>query len=144
MHALLAKKYGKAFTSLGVDHIGPGSNFTKDFEDKKQAFSITASTRPIKIRLRMPDLPASAPGYDRRYETIILEQSEMRQCFTPVVDKIIELIDDQIKAVRGYGQGDVKTVVLVGGLACSSFVRQTVMNWCASREIRMVTPLTGA
>lgn len=116
----------------------------KDFEDKKQAFSVTTSTRPIKLRLRMPDLPASAPGYDRRYETITLQQAEMRECFNPVVDKILQLIDDQINAVRALDQGDIKTVVLVGGLACSSFVRQTVMSWCQNRGIRMVTPLTGA
>ena len=147
LHALLTKRYKEAFSSLPADRIGPNSRFMTAFEARKQAFSINTTRKTVKLPLKIPAFekaPNKIVGYDKKYDELILSERDMLDCFEPVVDKIIGLIEAQLKAISQAGQPDVKTVVLVGGLGCSRHVRECVGRWCNERSIRMVTPWSGA
>lgn len=147
LHRLLTERFGSAFSSLPADRIGPNSRFMVAFESKKQQFSLSNTRKSYKLPLIMPELenkPGPVEGYDKKYKDVILSENDMLQCFKPVVQGIIELVGTQVAAVKRRGEPEVKTVVLVGGLGCSRHVRDTVKKWCDAREIRMVTPWSGA
>lgn len=146
LHKLLTERYGTAFSSLPTDRIGPNSRFMSAFEAKKQSFS-TSNTRKMKLPLKIPAFEKKTDGvvgYDKKYNDILLSEQDMLDCFKPVVDSIISLINTQIESVQNAGQSKVSTVVLVGGLGCSRYVRECVNKWCQEKEIRMIIPWSGA
>ncbi|EXJ65390.1 hypothetical protein A1O7_01731 [Cladophialophora yegresii CBS 114405] len=147
LHKMMAERFGKAFTSLPADRTGPNSRFMVTFESRKQQFSVANTRKSYKLPLIMPELEkksVTTPGYDKKYKDVILTEADMLQCFEPVVQGIIDLINDQVQSVKKRDEPEVKTVVLVGGLGCSKHVRDSVKKWCEEREIRMVTPWSGA
>ncbi|KAF1995081.1 hsp70-like protein [Amniculicola lignicola CBS 123094] len=144
LYQLLTQRYGTAFTSLPPEHTGPGSRFMQAFESKKRAFSgIQVGRRGHKLPLNMPDALASASGYDKRWNDIVLSHDDMKKCFDPVVEKIIELVSSQVSAVTRAGNPRVETIILVGGLGESPYVREKLSEWVQSRNIRLTTPMGG-
>lgn len=147
LHQLMTKRFGKAFSELPSDRIGPGSRFMVAFESKKQQFSASNTRKSYKLPLIMPELDISSghiEGYDENYNEVILSKQDLLDCFSPVVDSIVNLVSDQVENVRKRGEPEVKTVVLVGGLGCSKHIRDCLKQWCEEKEIRMVTPWSGA
>ena len=117
------------------------------FDAKKQSFSTSNARKTMKLPLKIPAFENKAVktiGYDNNYGDILLTEQDMLECFKPVVESIIGLIDDQIIAVKKAAQPEVSTVVLVGGLGCSRYVQECVQKWCNDKGIRMVTPWHGA
>lgn len=117
------------------------------FESKKKSFtSIPASSRPIKLTLMMPELLSESgdiPGYDKKYSQIHLTHDDLKQCFEPVVNMIIDLVSSQVPAVKKNGIATIETIVLVGGLGESPYVHEKLRGWSTERGIRMTTPFTG-
>jgi hypothetical protein len=147
LYALLAERFGAAFTSLPPERNGPGSPFMQAFESKKKNFSTkTPSRRPNKFTLMMPDLrPGTIDSkyYDSRYNDILLSSEDMQICFDPVVKAIIDLVDDQVTAVKRNRLPAVETLVLVGGLGSSPYIREKLQEWCNEKNIRLTTPWSG-
>ena len=117
------------------------------FDSIKKDFSPSNNRRLYRPVLKMPQLLESnkkVSGYDRNYDEVILSKEDIKTCFDPVIDKIISLVRDQVKAVERAGEPGVETVVLVGGLGSSPYVREELQRWCTSRKIRMTTPWSGA
>lgn len=147
LHELMTKRFGQAFSSLPPDRIGPGSRFMLAFESRKQQFSLANTRKTYKLPLMMPDLeetPHIVTGYDRKYKDVILTERDMLECFNPVVQAITDLVRDQVENVNKRKEPRVKTVVLVGGLGCSKHVRDCLKSWSEERDIRMITPWSGA
>lgn len=147
LRELMTKRYGKAFSSLPPDRIGPGSRFMVAFESRKQQFSCTNTRKKCKLPIVMPDLEkrsSTAAGYDKKYKDVTLTEEDMLECFDPVVKAIIDLVSDQVENVKKRKEPAVQTVILVGGLGCSKHVRDCLKDWCEERQIRMVTPWSGA
>ena len=149
LHKLLAQRFGRAFTSLPPERIGPGSRFMNEFESKKRNFgdSRGGSGRPIKLQLIIPEFAESrkqVSGYDKRYAEVVLSQQDMKACFDPVLEKIMGLVDGQIAAVRKAGKAGIKTIILVGGLGASPYLYERAKAYCAQNNMRLVTPWSGA
>ncbi|KAF8857613.1 hsp70-like protein [Acephala macrosclerotiorum] len=147
LYKLLSERFGAAFTSLPPDITGPGSTFMQQFESKKKNFtSIPASSRPIKLTLMMPELLSKSgdtPGYDKKYSQIHLTHDDLKKCFEPVVNMIMDLVSGQVAAVKRNGIATIETIILVGGLGESPYVHEKLREWSTERGIRMTTPFTG-
>jgi tRNA A37 threonylcarbamoyltransferase TsaD len=117
------------------------------FESKKKNFStINPSRRPAKLRLKMPDLRPeniNPAEYDSRYDDVILSQEDIRTCFDPVVQSILDLVPNQVHAVRRNGFPPIETLVLIGGLGSSPYIRERLKDFCNERNIRLTTPWNG-
>jgi hypothetical protein len=147
LYKLLKERFGSAFTSLPPERIGPGSEFMQSFESKKKNFQTeTASRRPIKLRLVMPQLSHQLDiinGYDRKYSEVLLTHDDMKTCFDPVINKVLELLESQVTAVWREGKPPIETIILVGGLGESPYLRERLFEWTQERNIRLTTPWTG-
>jgi tRNA A37 threonylcarbamoyltransferase TsaD len=119
----------------------------QQFESRKKNFSTaTSNRRPVKLHLIMPELKnqqLQITGYDSRYSDILLSHDDMKNCFDPVVESIIDLINDQVNAVKMKGKPAVETIILVGGLGASPYIREKVQEWCTEKGIRLTTPWGG-
>jgi len=146
LYELLERRFGKAFTSLPPDRNGPGSPFMQQFESKKKSFStVSSSRRPTKLHLIMPELNqwTQISGYDSRYSDILLTHDDMKSCFDPVVESILDLTNDQVNAVKRKGKPAIETVILIGGLGSSPYIREKIQKWCTEKDIRLTTPWGG-
>lgn len=148
-HKLLAERFGKAFTSLGADDIGPGSDLMDNFERFKKDFSGTppSSSLPQMLRLRMPlleETPELKEFYDMRTSSILLTHDDMNRLFRPAIAATLKLIQDQVSRAEKITGPSIDTIVLVGGFASSPYLRDSVFEWCAKRKINLTTPMSGA
>lgn len=145
---LLGARFGEAFTSLGPDQIGPGSSFMDQFELKKKDFGSSApSRRAHRIPLHMPLLkqtPDLDQYYEKRSSSVLLRHEDYKLLFDPVVDTIIDLIDNQVSQIKESGETAITTIVLVGGFGSSPYLKENISTWCQSRNIRLTTPMSGA
>jgi hypothetical protein len=145
---LLGNRFGDAFTSLESEQIGPGSPFMDQFELKKKDFGSSApNKRAHRIPLHMPRLKRSSEVeeyYEYRSSSVLLRHQDYKYFFDPVVDTIIDLIDDQVSQIKTSGETAIETIVLVGGFGSSPYLRENISSWCKSRNIRLATPMSGA
>jgi hypothetical protein len=117
------------------------------FEAVKKDFSLNNRRRDFKLQLVMPNLNSSSariPGYDKNYNEVILSVADVRKCFDPVIEKIIGLVEEQVTTVNKAHEPAVQTVILIGGLGTSPYLRERLQSWCTHRGIRMTTPWSGA
>jgi hypothetical protein len=148
LYALMAERFGKAFTDLEPEQNGPGSQFMDIFEHKKRDFSSkNPSSAAQKIFLPMPvpkDMPNVAKYYDHRRSHVLLSQGDLKLLFDPVVDMIIRLVEDQATQVERNRAAPIDTLVLIGGFGASPYLRERLQEWCAKSDIRLTTPWSGA
>ncbi|KAH0528137.1 hypothetical protein TsFJ059_003035 [Trichoderma semiorbis] len=145
---LMADRFGDAFTSLGPEEIGPGSNFMDQFELKKKDFSKkTPSKRAHRLMLHMPGLKVNSSMekyYERRSSSVLLTQEDYKMLFDPVIDMIIRLVEEQVSQIKMKKERPIETIVLVGGFGSSPYLKEQLTEWCQNRGIRLTTPITGA
>lgn len=145
---LLGGRFGEAFTSLDSEQIGPGSLFMDQFELKKKDFSSkNPSRRPHRLPLHMPLLKQTArldEYYEKRSSSVLLTHKDYKSLFDPVVDTILDLIDEQLSQIKEKDETAIETIVLVGGFGSSPYLRESISEWCRARDIRLTTPVSGA
>lgn len=116
----------------------------QQFEARKKGFSKNAtSRRQIKLELVMPNLTGKIEGYNTTYNEILLSHADIQSCFDPVVEKIISLLEDQVDAVKRGNNPRIESIVLVGGLGESPYLRDKLMEWCNNADIVLRTPWSG-
>ncbi|VUC31051.1 unnamed protein product [Clonostachys rosea] len=144
---LMVERFGEAFTSLGVDQIGPASAFMDQFELKKKDFSMkNPSRRPHRLVLPMPSLrltPEIQKYYEKRSSSVLLRSEDFKILFDPVIDKIEQLVHDQASEVEQREGSSISTMILVGGFGSSPYLNERLESWCQQRNIRLKTPWTG-
>ncbi|KAG4293232.1 hypothetical protein FPRO06_12720 [Fusarium proliferatum] len=132
LYKLLAKRFGTAFTSLGPQHVGPGSQFMDQFEMRKRDFSLdTPSKKSYKLTLPMRSLvvtPEMQKYYDPDFNWVLLSKDDMKSLFDPVIDVILKLVKDQVDQVKRDKEPIIKTMCLVGGFGSSPYVKE---SWAA-------------
>ncbi|EWG55683.1 hypothetical protein FVEG_17568 [Fusarium verticillioides 7600] len=148
LYKLLSERFGTAFTSLGPQHVGPGSQFMDQFENRKRDFSLdTPSRKSYKLTLPMRNLvvtPEMQKYYDPDFNWVLLSKDDMKSLFDPVIDVILKLVKDQVDQVKRDKEPIIKTMCLVGGFGSSPYVKERLLEWCSEQEIRLTTPWTGA
>ncbi|KAM0287963.1 hypothetical protein ACHAQH_000030 [Verticillium albo-atrum] len=68
----------------------------------------------------------------------------MRSLFDPVVEKIEQLMSNQVEQTKLERKRNIDTVVLVGGFGSSGYIDEKLEAWCAKRSMRLTTPWSGA
>ncbi|KAJ0131460.1 Secondary metabolism regulator laeA [Fusarium oxysporum f. sp. albedinis] len=148
LYKLLSERFGTAFTDLGPQHVGPGSQFMDQFEMHKRDFSLdTPSRKSYKITLPMRRLvvtPEIEKYYDPDFNWVLLSKDDMKSLFDPVIDVILKLVKDQVDQVKRDNEPRIKTMCLVGGFGSSPYVKERLLEWCSEQEIRLTTPWAGA
>ncbi|CAG9983343.1 unnamed protein product [Clonostachys byssicola] len=144
---LMVERFGEAFTSLGADQIGPASSFMDQFELKKKDFSMkNPSKRPHRLVLPMPSLqltPEIQKYYEKRSSSVLLRPEDFRILFDPVIEKIEQLVQDQVSEVERREGSSISTIILVGGFGSSPYLNERLEDWCKQRKIRLTLPWTG-
>lgn len=148
LYKLLASRFGPAFTSLKSQHTGPGSKFMDEFEMAKRDFSLSnPSQRPRRLALPMKGLvmnPRLEKFYDDDMGQVLLTKADMKGLFDPVVEHILKLVTSQANQVERINEPRIETMVLVGGFGSCPYIKDRLGEWCAERNIRLTSPLTGA
>ncbi|KAF5669335.1 hsp70 [Fusarium circinatum] len=148
LYKLLSERFGTAFTGLGPQHVGPGSQFMDQFEMRKRDFSLdTPSKKSYRLTLPMHSLkvtPEMQKYYDPHFYWVLLSKDDMKSLFDPVIDVILRLLKDQVDQVKRDKEPIIKTMCLVGGFGSSPYVKEKLLEWCSEQEIRLTTPWTGA
>ena len=68
-----------------------------------------------------------------------VSQQEMRDLFNPVVDKIVDLIKDQIQ-LSASGTEVINSILLVGGFGESEYLYKCVSEWASKYDIQTIQP----
>ncbi|KAB8303126.1 hypothetical protein EYC80_004577 [Monilinia laxa] len=85
LHLLLSKRFGSAFDDLPFSQTGPDSRFMAAFE--------------IEIGPPNLDVPDSA-HFDEAERLVLLTHKDMLSLFDPVINEIISLVEQQVKAAK--------------------------------------------
>lgn len=143
---LMVERFGEAFTSLGAGQIGPASSFMDQFELKKKDFSMkNPSKRLHRLILPMPSLqltPEIQKYYEKRSSSVLLRPEDFKSLFDPVIDKIEQLVQDQVSEVERREGSSISTIILVGGFGSSPYLNERLESWCKQRKIRLKLPWT--
>lgn len=148
-HHLLVSRFGDAYLSIDEAERGPGSDFLNSFELNKRSFSATG--RPDKktgLQLYMPRV-LQDPNFSEKYENhyslrtkrVLLSHEDWRALFDPVVDQVIKLVLDQVKAASKVHP--IQTLILVGGFGSAPYLQERLKGICREKRIRFTTPLSG-
>ncbi|KAM0425881.1 hypothetical protein ACHAPT_008819 [Fusarium lateritium] len=147
-HKLMERRFGKAFTSLEPELVGPGSQFMDQFEMAKRDFSAKQpKARPHRLNLFMESLevtPELKKHYNERFGHVFVSHEDLRSSFDPVGDMIIDLVSDQVKRAKRETTKSINHMVLVGGFGSSPYIKERLQEWCQARHIRLTTPWSGA
>ncbi|KAF7507831.1 hypothetical protein GJ744_009995 [Endocarpon pusillum] len=142
-HNLMSNRFGTAFTKRPMEKTGPGSKFMEDFQRIKHNFSYANQTTTEPIGLKMPDLDMNridASHYDVDEDEILLSWKDLKSCFDPVVNQIITLLSQQVKATGDNGYPKIQTIILLGGFGSSDYLWGTVRHWAQGKDIQTIIP----
>ncbi|KAF2812375.1 actin-like ATPase domain-containing protein [Mytilinidion resinicola] len=141
-HQWMSRKFGASFDNLKFEKKGPGSRFMKDFEGHKKDFGSSDDLDQVyEINLVMPGVSYSIV-YDDDECVVKLTGRDMLSFFEPVVNKIISLLEQQMRlANQAAGNCTINRVILVGGFGDSPYLNTKVRAWCNSRgSVRLLCP----
>ena len=112
----------------------------KNFEIVKLAFRNDPNQSLFYVNVPTVGSLDDARVYGGNLE-ITLE--EMRSLFDPIIEKIITLIDTQVKmATRDSHQ--VNSILLVGGFGESEYLFQRIRSWAGPQNIQVIQPREAA
>jgi hypothetical protein len=145
LYALLSKRFEKAFSELPPEKTGVGSRFMRDLELGKCGFDGDLARFPSSVKLKMRSLEEGSIGedqYDFENDEIFVSAADFKQCFDPVVAKIIRVISHQIKQAQKKGTATIKLIILAGGFADSLYLWKVLHKWCheGGRDIELLAP----
>jgi tRNA A37 threonylcarbamoyltransferase TsaD len=118
------------------------------FELKKKDFRRNPTNkRPHRLPLMMQDLKMTLElqkYYEKRSSSVLLTHEDFKSLFDPVVEKVIDLIQEQVDQIKSHKEVPIETIILVGGFGSSPYLKEALGEWCTRRAIRLTTPISGA
>ncbi|KAL3466945.1 hypothetical protein BJX64DRAFT_284094 [Aspergillus heterothallicus] len=134
-HQLMADRFGEVFLSIDQSLKGPGSYFSKDFEQNKRAFT-HQERRSDPMRLTMN------VATSERYKAgkVFVTHADLKACFKPVVERIEIFVETQLESARQACDLQISKIVLVGGLAESLYVQSEMQSHFRRRGIDVIVP----
>ncbi|KAL2849339.1 hypothetical protein BJX68DRAFT_267192 [Aspergillus pseudodeflectus] len=124
LYRLLVERFGPAFQNLPIALKAPGSALMNAFEGVKRDFA-EGSGEPRQLPLPMdPGLLPNSPYYDSGRGLIRITRQDLYDCFDPVINEIIKLVNLQFGLTEMQAPSlKIRRLAFVGGLLNSSYVR---------------------
>ncbi|KAF2429183.1 actin-like ATPase domain-containing protein [Tothia fuscella] len=142
-HHWLASRFGKNFTKLGFEQIGPGSDMMKEFEQLKIDFETDHDEDvDFRVPLVMADVGHSE-FYKPQLSQVVFQKKDMEAFFAPAVEKVLALLEEQITcAKKDLSTSSIITIVLCGGFGDSSYLLDKIKDWSRDRAyLKVIRPL---
>ncbi|PKY00051.1 actin-like ATPase domain-containing protein [Aspergillus campestris IBT 28561] len=137
-YQLMTIRFGSAFEGLPCKQIAPGSKFMDAFETAKRAFSGVPGDA-VRLPLRMKPNHIDAGHYYSGH--ILLSSGDLQSLFDPVVSRIINLINTQVKAAdKAYGYRVINKIVIVGGFGASPYLQGALRRYTQSGKLLVTIP----
>ena len=145
LYTLLSKRFGPAFSELLPEKTGVGSRFMRDLELGKCGFDgdLRRFASPVKLKMRsLVGAGIDEEQYDFDNDEILVSAADFKECFDPVVARIIRILSNQIKQAKKRGTAAIKLIILAGGFADSLYLWDLLHKWCHEdgREIELLAP----
>lgn len=104
------------------------------FEDAKISFGSNEFEDDLLIDHKLrPLIPDEEKGIDEDY--ITLTHQDMKSIFDPVVDKVLALVESQLRDARLKEPGKpVAGIILVGGFGESVYLTNRLKSWAESQD----------
>ncbi|KAI6821312.1 actin-like ATPase domain-containing protein [Hortaea werneckii] len=139
----IKKKIGnKAFHELRFNKPKTWLTALSYFEDRvKRTFN--PAQRDTDFYIPLPNFEDNAKaGIQDGY--LCVNQKDVSQMFKPIVQQIIELVEDQVNSVHGLGQ-KVNALIMVGGFGQSEFLATCLRKRFSEREpaIEVLQPVNA-
>ncbi|KAH9223806.1 Hsp70 family protein-like protein [Leptodontidium sp. 2 PMI_412] len=140
LHAFLSERFGSAFDEVPDAQKGPGSAFMRCFEGVKRDFGRNEERDLVELSPLRLDTEDSF-CYDEEERMVILTHEEMQGLFDPVVDQIINLVEQQVNEAKENQNAVIDRIVLVGGFGESPYLNKVLKEWCLQHgEITLMCP----
>ncbi|KAK0103678.1 hypothetical protein ONS95_005688 [Cadophora gregata] len=140
LHAFLSKRFGRAFDEVPDAQKGPGSKFMTCFEMYKRDFGRNEEQDVVELsplRLETED----SFFYDEEERMVTLTHEEMQGLFDPVIDQIVNLVEQQVKEAKENRKKAIDRIVLVGGFGESPYLNKVLKEWCQQHgKITLLCP----
>ncbi|RPA83095.1 hsp70-like protein [Ascobolus immersus RN42] len=139
-HDLMRKRFGENFTNLPAKKIAPRSEFMRQFESIKRDFRGPGNrTRPYTLTLIMRDVEDS-DFYDEDDSQVKLTEKDIQNLFDPVISKIIDLVNQQVREVKKDAGNPITNLILVGGFGESPYLYDRLKKWSSDKQIAVRCP----
>ncbi|WPH02104.1 hsp70-like protein [Acrodontium crateriforme] len=126
---LMEQRFGQSFRDVPIQSRGPGSFFMSAWESTKRDFGEYHSGRPARIGpIRIPGTHRN-DWYDIEEAMVLLTREDIRHIFDPVVEKVIQLVSDQLFTVMQKGR-TIDRVILIGGFGESAYLLSCLRAFC--------------
>ncbi|KAK8161374.1 hsp70-like protein [Phyllosticta citrichinensis] len=141
--AWMAKRFKGNYTKLSAKSRGPGSKMMESFEKAKSKFGPKLMDQETE-RVKIENVDMNVQGselYDREDHTVLFPWAVMKTFFDPVIDRVLELLESQVRKSKRRGC-EVGRVMLAGGFGDSPYLRYRLKTWCRSQkcEIKLLCP----
>jgi hypothetical protein len=138
-HELMKKRFGESFTMLPPKRIAPRSEFMRQFESIKRDFRGTGHRdHPYTLTLFMN--VEESEYYDEDDAQVKLTENDLQSLFDPVIAKIIDLVNQQVREVRKDGGNPITNLILVGGFGESPYLYDKLKRWSKDKQIAVRCP----
>ncbi|PYI02703.1 actin-like ATPase domain-containing protein [Aspergillus sclerotiicarbonarius CBS 121057] len=124
-YQLMSNRFGDSFDLLPMKRKGPGSDFMKKFEIIKRDFGHSDDNTLFELPLNMKVESPDPSHFDDEERLVILSRDDLRGMFDAVVDRILNLVRQQITDARAEtGRQVITRIILVGGFGDSEYLRK--------------------
>ncbi|KAK8196400.1 hsp70-like protein [Phyllosticta paracitricarpa] len=141
--AWMANKFKSNYIKLSTKNRGPGSKMMESFEKAKLKFGPKLMDKKTeKVKIENVDMKVqNSAFYDREDHTVVFPWTVMQTFFDPVIDRILQLLESQIRKSERRGC-EVGRIMLAGGFGDSSYLKYRLKTWSQSqkREIKLLCP----
>ncbi|PLB48506.1 actin-like ATPase domain-containing protein [Aspergillus steynii IBT 23096] len=140
---LMLERFGRDFETLPMKRKGPGSEFMNKFDIIKRDFTDPedAEILELPLNMTMSKLKLDPEYFDGDERQVLVTSGDLRRIFTPVVDKIMRLVEQQITdASRETNKDIINRIILVGGFGDSHYLRKAFRSRFEPRHITVTIP----
>ncbi|KAH8705851.1 hypothetical protein BGW36DRAFT_354243 [Talaromyces proteolyticus] len=141
-HKWMSSRFGVAFDDVAAEKKGVGSRFMREFELHKHDFGHADNF--LDIQFEVPLVMCNVKN-GRNYDTedcqVKLSAKDMQTFFEPAVNKIKQILKQQVDAVRHKHSDNILKIILVGGFGDSPYLNNELALWAKSQgNIELLCP----
>ena len=130
---LFQQRVGSLYESISIVHR---QQILKSFEMSKMAFRDDPGQAKFYIHVPTTANMPEAGIHDHQFE---MTREEMRRLFDPIIDKVVNLIQEQV-SMASAGTNRIRAILLVGGFGESDYLYLRIRAWASAFGIEVLQP----